>query len=133
MKRLYYLLIFSFIGTLFFCVLTEKFYIVNCIIGFFAGGAGAFIFNRNVTLKLCIKKPFFYFKKIAILVFDIFKSSIIIIKNSFKKHTCNFSEVIADKNISTVITANCITLTPGTVAIEKDKDVIKVLNLLQNS
>lgn len=126
MKRFFYLLLFSVYGSLFYCALKENFSLINITIGFITGCFGAYI-NRRGFINPSFFAFFKYFLLFINLAVNIYVSAVKVIIGFFKKQSFEIKTVKADENISAVTQANFITLTPGTVTVERHDNTLSVL------
>ncbi len=134
MKRTFLLFLFSLIGAIFYCILMEGFHYINLIIGFVISFFGAIILIDGITGRLSIKTIWQYVKYSIKLIYSIYKSSIIVIKGIFSKsNDVEFIEKECDKEISPVAFANAITLSPGTVTVDKDNNTLIVVSFDEKS
>lgn len=129
MTRYYHIIIFALLGALFLCVLVGRFNIQYFILGAIIAGAGAYIINKDMIIKPSGRKIALYIRHLICLIGDIFISAIVSISNLIKNNKTNIKLITVDDEISSVVIANIITLTPGTVTIDKWGNTLTVLEL----
>lgn len=127
MKRLLYLIIFSLYGAVFYSVLNESFSLINLLTGFVTGGLGALIINKGDIINPSFYAIFKYLRLLFKLITGVYISSVKVIIGFFKKQSVCVISVEAEEGVSAVAQANCITLTPGTVTVEKTGKTLKVI------
>jgi multicomponent Na+:H+ antiporter subunit E len=124
---------------IFWFLLTGEFTVYNIIIGFtiifFIVYVSDVILEDNNQMPEKIKLVNFI-EFIFYVIFDIYKSSIIhmmrIIKNKSKPIVIHVKLETDNAFIASLI-ANAITLTPGTITLEIEKDyMLKVLTIIEN-
>lgn len=134
MKKAIYYIKFSIIGMLIWSVLNEnvsvKILLTGLLMGFLATMFANYFLSsaeikRNYTIKLPALAVFIF-----VLLFRIFKAGIQVIPYIFKKKpNTGIIDIKTDvpEGLATTILANSITLTPGTVTINKKGKLLKVL------
>lgn len=127
MKRIVYSLFFSLLGIIFYCILMESFNLLNIIIGLLIAIIGNMVLNRDIIINFTIKKIFKHVYHIVRTILSIFTSSIRVIGGLFKKKDYKISKIDSLKDINTVVDANSITLTPGTVVVDRDDESLYIL------
>ena len=131
MKKIYYIIIFASIGSLFFAILMQKFTLMNFLLGFFIGGIGSVIIINGMNISLTPKKQAAYLKFYLKLIASIYISTFKAIKLAWSKPNVKIESYELDNHLSPIVEANAITLTPGTITIEKNEDSLVVLHLKQ--
>lgn len=132
-KFIYYLE-FSILGMIFWCVLNESFNLTNLLIGFVMGAFAVLFSDFFIVSKEHVRiykiNPFRITAYLGLLVFHIIVSGIktipIIITGKTNIGIIKL-DLKSDESLTNTIIANSITMTPGTVTIDKDKDIITVL------
>jgi len=133
MRKFLFYLEFTFLGTIIWCILYESISIEIVLTGIFVGLLSIVFSNKflmaNQTYTIYYN-PIKFIAFIIILLFNIIKSGIIIIP-SLITGKINVGivkiETKVDSGLPTSIIANAITLTPGTVTIDKNKNQLTVL------
>lgn len=130
MKKYYYIVVFASLSSIFFAILMQSFNLINIITGFIIGAVGSIIINKGMIISPSIKKTLVYMLHFFKLIIDILKSTLEVIPKAFLKSNVKKEIQPANEKISAVIQANSITLTPGTITIDKTDKYIYVLKLL---
>lgn len=134
MKKLLFYFEFSLLGSIIWCILYENISVGRILEGFIVGFlcvlfANGFLMTRQ-TYKAYYINPLIFINFIFVLIFDIIKSGILIIPSLITGKTnvgiVKISTKI-DGGLMTSTIANAITLTPGTVTIDKNENELIVL------
>ncbi len=118
----------TILGTIFYCILAESFLYWNVLAGLIVSLLGAMVFGHTFTLKLTKKSFVSNAKFFVLLIFNIYKSAIIVIRGMLKQRDALISTEECSGEISCVIEANSISLTPGTVVLEQRGNELTVLS-----
>ena len=134
MKKLFYYIEFGILGMVVWIILYENLSLYTVVSGFLLGAAAALFANIFLTTEKLTSAYRFNFPIlgifIVVLIYRIFKAGIAAIPDIIKGR-CNTSivdiETKVPEGMASTTLANSITLTPGTVTIEKTGQKIKVL------
>lgn len=134
MKKLLYYIEFGILGMVVWCILYEEISLMIAITGLVLGVlatifANSFLVSHQLTntYKINIPRLFIFF---FVLIYRIYKAGFsvipLIITGKTKTGIIDIKTEVPDGLASTAL-ANSITLTPGTVTIEKNGQDLKVL------
>ncbi|MBN2851879.1 MAG: Na+/H+ antiporter subunit E [Clostridia bacterium] len=140
MKKLIFYSEFGFLSALIWCILYEQINIETVITGFLIGlisvfFANAFLMTRQSSKAYYIN-PFVFLQFIFSLLFQIFKAAVLLFPSVITGKVdvgIVKIETKVDRGLMTSTIANAITLTPGTVTIDKDGNTLTVLWLTVKS
>jgi len=134
MKKIPLYIEFGILGILLWSILLESFVIDNIIVGFLLGVITA-IFSHVFLIGKTLQRAYYIHPIIIIvfvfvLFFEIIRASIIsiisIILGKSNIVTVRIRTKV-DQGLMTSVIANAITLIPGTVTVEKNKNILTVL------
>jgi multicomponent Na+:H+ antiporter subunit E len=141
LKKTYGAVLFFALLLLFWFILSFEISLYIAIIGFTVSALVVFfnydlIFNKQEITKLTIKTMMHFFVLIFVLIANIIKSNIEVAKIVLsKKMPIDPGFVTIEqklkKELNQALYANAITLTPGTLTVDMDKDKIVVHGLLK--
>jgi multicomponent Na+:H+ antiporter subunit E len=119
---------FIFLGTLFYCALNENFSVGTILVGGVIAASGSLLFTRKPEAGLCRALVFRYVSHLLRLFLNIFRGSVTEILRLHRRRPVSIDSFDCAEEISTVALANAITLTPGTLTLEKEDDTLLVLS-----
>ncbi len=128
MARLLFFSFFALLGTLFFCALNESFSWWTILTGVVIAASGSFLFIRKLDTGFGYTRILVYSLHLAKLFVNIFHSSVREILLLHRKRPVSIDTLECDEKIGSVAVANAITLTPGTLTLEKEDDTLLVLS-----
>lgn len=132
MKKAATLLIISILGAVFYCFLMESFFYINIILGFAVSFLGAILLHRKTNIRFLPKVIWEYIVFAVLLLLNIFKSAYIVIIGMFRERNAEIITKKCEGDISCVVYANGITLTPGSVTLEQEDNTLTVLKFKDN-
>lgn len=127
MTKTLYILLLSFIGAMFYCVLLESFMYLDILTGLLIGFMGSLMFFRYSKINAGFATILSYIVFVLKVIAEIYRSAFFVIINLFKDDDTKVEKIKLKQNISYITIANGYTLTPGSVALGQEDDHLLVL------
>ncbi len=119
---------FILLGTIFYCALNEDFSVGTMLVGGVIAASGALLFTRKPGKGLCRARIFRHVLHLLRLFLNIFRSSVTEILRLPRRRPVSIDSFDCTQELSTLTLSNAITLTPGTLTLEKEDDTLLVLS-----